>query len=102
MSERSGTITLLVSHRFNTVRMAYVIVYLEARQAIEAGSHDELMAGGGRYAELFTSRPRPTASPDSRNGAACRPSSVTVTSEASAPARAGLGGREDRGWISSH
>jgi len=54
MSARSGTITLLVSHRFNTVRMADVIVYLEAGHAIEAGSHDELMAAAGRYAELFS------------------------------------------------
>ena len=54
MSAASGTITLLVSHRFNTVRMADVIVYLEAGHAIEAGSHDELMAAAGRYAELFS------------------------------------------------
>jgi ATP-binding cassette subfamily B protein len=54
MSARSGTITLLVSHRFNTVRMADVIVYLEAGHAIEAGSHAELMAAAGRYAELFS------------------------------------------------
>ena len=50
----SGTITLLVSHRFATVRMADLIVYLEEGHATEAGTHDELVAGGGRYAELFT------------------------------------------------
>ncbi len=50
----SGTVTLLVSHRFATVRMADLIVYLEEGQAAEAGSHDELLARGGRYAELFT------------------------------------------------
>ena len=50
----AGTITLLVSHRFATVRMADVIVYLEAGHAVEAGTHDELMSANGRYAELFT------------------------------------------------
>ena len=50
----AGTITLLVSHRFATVRMADVIVYLEAGRAAESGTHDELMSANGRYAELFT------------------------------------------------
>jgi ATP-binding cassette subfamily B protein len=50
----SGTITLLVSHRFATVRMADLIIYLEEGHATEAGTHDELIASAGRYAELFT------------------------------------------------
>ena len=50
----AGTVTLLVSHRFATVRTADLIIYLEGGRAIEAGSHDELMAAGGQYAELFT------------------------------------------------
>jgi ATP-binding cassette, subfamily B, bacterial len=54
LAGESGTITLLVSHRFSTVRMADLIVYLEAGHAVEAGSHDDLMAAAGRYAELFT------------------------------------------------
>ena len=49
-----GTITLLVSHRFATVSMADLIVYLEEGHATEAGTHDELLARSGRYAELFT------------------------------------------------
>jgi ATP-binding cassette, subfamily B, bacterial len=49
-----GTITLLVSHRFATVRMANLIVYLEAGHAVESGTHAELMSANGRYAELFT------------------------------------------------
>jgi ATP-binding cassette, subfamily B, bacterial len=53
-AEKSGTITLLVSHRFATVRMADLIVYLEDGHATEAGTHDELVTTGGRYAELFT------------------------------------------------
>ena len=50
----SGTITLLVSHRFSTVRMADLIVYLEDGHAVEAGTHEGLMTAGGRYAELFS------------------------------------------------
>ena len=46
-------ITILVSHRFSTVRMADLIVVLHGGRIEEAGSHDELLATGGRYAELF-------------------------------------------------
>jgi len=50
----TGTITLLVSHRFSTVRMADQIVFLDEGCVVEAGSHEDLMAAGGKYAELFT------------------------------------------------
>jgi len=49
---RAG-ITLFVSHRFSTVRMADYIVVLDAGRVTQAGTHDELMAAGGIYAELF-------------------------------------------------
>src|SRR5215469_15789709 len=49
----SGSITILVSHRFSTVRMADLIVVLDGARAVEVGSHDELMALRGRYAELY-------------------------------------------------
>jgi len=48
-----GRITILVSHRFSTVRMADLIVVLDGARLVEAGSHDELMAAGGTYAELY-------------------------------------------------
>jgi len=44
---------LLISHRFSTVRAADRIYVLDAGEVIEAGSHAELMARGGTYAELF-------------------------------------------------
>jgi ATP-binding cassette, subfamily B, bacterial len=50
----NGRITLLVSHRFSTVRMADLIVVLDAARLVEFGTHDELMARGGQYAELYT------------------------------------------------
>lgn len=48
-----GAITLLVSHRFSTVALADLIVVLEASRVVECGSHAELMALGGVYAELY-------------------------------------------------
>lgn len=50
---QNGAITLLVSHRFSTVRMADLVIVVDAGRVVECGSHDELMAAGGLYAELF-------------------------------------------------
>jgi ATP-binding cassette subfamily B protein len=49
-----GRITILVSHRFSTVRMADLIVVLDGARVAEVGGHDELMARGGTYAELYS------------------------------------------------
>jgi ATP-binding cassette subfamily B protein len=52
-SRQSGNITILVSHRFSTVRMADLIVVLEGARLVEIGTHEQLKAKGGRYAELY-------------------------------------------------
>lgn len=49
----TGAITILVSHRFSTVRAADLIVVMDGRSVAEVGSHEELMRAGGLYAELF-------------------------------------------------
>lgn len=48
-----GKMALFISHRFSTVRMADRIVVLADGQIIEDGSHEQLMALGGQYAEMF-------------------------------------------------
>ena len=49
----AGKTALLISHRFSTVRMADQILVLDGGRIVEAGSHAELVALGGRYATLY-------------------------------------------------
>lgn len=53
VASAAGGITLLISHRFSTVRMADLIVVLSHGAVAEAGSHEELIAANGLYAELY-------------------------------------------------
>jgi ATP-binding cassette, subfamily B, bacterial len=53
-SRTEGRITVLVSHRFSTVRMADLIVVIRDGRIAEIGSHEQLMADGGTYADLYT------------------------------------------------
>jgi ABC-type proline/glycine betaine transport system ATPase subunit len=62
---RRGAITLIVSHRFSTVRMADLILVVEGGRVAEAGTHDELVALDGTYAELFALQARPYATASS-------------------------------------
>lgn len=49
----NGRITILVSHRFSTVRMADQIVVLDGSKVVETGTHEELMRKQGQYSELY-------------------------------------------------
>jgi ATP-binding cassette subfamily B protein len=51
-------IAIVISHRFSTVRMADQILVLDDGRIVESGSHEELMARGGRYMQLFTLQAR--------------------------------------------
>jgi ATP-binding cassette subfamily B protein len=52
-SSAAGAVTVLVSHRFSTVRIADLIVVVEGGRITETGRHEDLLAAGGTYAQLF-------------------------------------------------
>ena len=66
----AGKMAVLISHRFSTVRMADRILVLEDGKIAEQGNHDDLIARGGRYSEMFelqaASGPAPTSAEPSR------------------------------------
>ena len=63
---------LLISHRFSSVRSADRIYVLDGGRVVEAGSHDQLMVLGGRYAELFTLQASAYLAPESSRSSGSR------------------------------
>ncbi|MFQ6147004.1 ABC transporter ATP-binding protein [Streptomyces seoulensis] len=61
----AGRTALVIAHRLSTVRTADLILVVEAGTIVERGTHDELLAAGGRYAELYRTQfePRPQPAP---------------------------------------
>ena len=57
-AQRTGAITVLVSHRFSTVRMADTILVVGDRRIVESGTHAELIANDGLYADLYALQAR--------------------------------------------
>lgn len=53
LAARTGAVTVVVSHRFSTVADADQILVLDNGKLVQAGPHDELLASGGRYADLY-------------------------------------------------
>jgi ATP-binding cassette subfamily B protein len=69
LAETRHCTTILISHRFSTVRHADRICVLEQGQVIELGTHDELMALGGRYRTMFDLQAQRFAVPHDEEGA---------------------------------
>ena len=61
--------TILISHRFSTVRHADRICVIEHGRVVELGTHDELMALGGRYKTMFDLQAQRFTAPENEDGA---------------------------------
>ncbi|AFM19098.1 ABC-type multidrug transport system, ATPase and permease component [Mycolicibacterium chubuense NBB4] len=62
----AGRTSLVIAHRLSTVRAADLILVVEDGRIVERGTHTELLARGGRYAELYLTQFGPQSGPDRR------------------------------------
>lgn len=70
--------TMLISHRFSTVRMADRILVLDGSTIAERGTHDELMRRNGTYARLYTAQARHYVDATSDQSDAIQPTEATA------------------------
>ena len=86
-----GRTALVIAHRLSTIRAADAILVVEDGRVVERGTHAELLAAGGRYAELYRTQFADAAAavsrPDRYSGA------VTIRCEPSWDVKAGMLGR---------
>ena len=56
-----GRTSIVIAHRLSTIREADMICVVDQGKIMERGTHEELMAGGGRYAQLYAQQFQPVA-----------------------------------------
>ena len=69
-----GRTSIVIAHRLSTVREADLILVIEAGRVVERGTHADLLAAGGRYAELYQTQFDDSPRRDTRASAGGRPS----------------------------
>lgn len=74
-----GRTALVIAHRLSTVRAADAILVVDDGRIVERGTHDDLLAAGGRYAELYRTQFDPTAAAQPAPPAPPEPSAETTT-----------------------